>query len=213
MSRSTKNFFSVTKLLSDGANSELKAATNEDLKALCLALLDNLNDKAMSLSHQRQTNRLLAAKIGTLEQRIKSLSGDSTVLTPSQILLDNYTSAKVDEDSRLPKVRKEISGRNYEPDTTRSIMSSEYETQSTSDVSSELKKLSYIKIIADDEDDELLESDESFLKYLSSSDLETTEELTVLPPDIQKLVDEAMRSSEDLPSSLDSEITTVEPYQ
>jgi Uncharacterized coiled-coil protein (DUF2353) len=202
------NQFSVTKLLSDGANSELKAATNEDLKALCLALLDNLNDKTISLCHQKQTNRLLAAKIGALEQRIWSLSGDkskSLALTPSQLLLENYASAKVDEDLRLPRIKKDRNGESSE--SARSMMSSEYETQSTSDISSELKQLNYIKII---NDDEMNENDENFMKYLSSCEVECESEPTVLPPDIQRLVDEAMKSSDNTSGGLGIDSLTDE---
>lgn len=76
----------------------MKAATISDLKSLCLALLDNVNDKNLALNHQKKTNRLLAAKISDLEQKIKVLSGDDSktmLMTPSQILLNGYTSSKV----------------------------------------------------------------------------------------------------------------------
>lgn len=189
-------FHSVTKLLTDGASPELKAATTSDLKALCLALLDNLNDKSIGLSHQKQTNRLLAARIGTLEQKIRTLSGDSSecsLLTPSQLLLDNYASARVDEDLRLPKHKREFSTRNLESsESNRSFLSSEFETQSTSDVSSNLKQFNYIKIINEDDDD----CDDSFLKAWGTDEIEQEETLCALPPEIQKLVDEAMKSSE-----------------
>lgn len=188
----------MTKLLTDSANPELKAATTSDLKALCLALLENLNDKTIGLSHQKQTNRLLAAKIGTLERKIKNLSGDvsdSSLLTPSQQLLDNYASARVDEDLRLPKITKDSIVRIGETfESSRSMISSEYETQSTSDLSSDLKLLNYIKIINDDED--LNDCDESFVKTWSSNESDIEEQLDALPPEIQKLVDEAMKSSE-----------------
>lgn len=186
---------SVTKLLTDSQNSELKAATTADLKALCLALLENLNDKSTALGHQKQTNRLLAAKIGTLEQSVRKLSGDSSKssFTPSQLLLDNYASAKVDEDLRLPRL-KEVFARNGES-SDRSYKSSEYETQSTSDLSSELKQFNFIKIINNDEDEDVL-------SYYDGNEfsvnLELDDQPTVLPPDIQKLVDEAMRNSEKL---------------
>lgn len=197
--------FTVTKLLGDTANPELKAASISDLKALCLALLDNLNDKTLALSHQKQTNRLFAAKIGTLEQKLRKVSGDSSdtaLLTPSQLLLDNYTSARVDEELRVPKMRKDVPARNGESSgSSKSMLSSEFETQSISDMSSELKQLNYIKIIADD--DEL--NEESFIKNFgsnfSSNESDNEEELEPLPPDVQKLVDEAMKSMETSESS------------
>lgn len=188
----------MTKLLSDGAGNELKGASPTDLKALCLALLDSLNDKSIGMSHQKQANRLLAAKIGTLEEKIKNLSGDfskSSLLTPSQLLLDNYASARVDEDSRLPKQRRDLSSRNGESsESTKSLMSSEFETQSISDVSSELKQLSYIKILNDDDD--FNDCDHRSTKHWTRNEFKQDETLNALPPDIQKLVDEAMKSSE-----------------
>lgn len=188
---------SVTKLLTDPASAELKAATTSDLKALCLALLDNVNDKSVALAHQKQTNRLLAAKIGTLEQKIRNLSGDSSnasLLTPSQLLLDNYASAKVDEDLRLPKAIKDV--RNGESlESNKSLISSEFETQSTSDISSELKQLHYIKIVNDDDDDEDLES---VIQNWNPIESEFDEQLCALPPMLQSLVDEAMKNSESL---------------
>lgn len=190
----------MTKLLSESANPELKAASISDLKALCLALLDNLNDKTVACSHQKQTNRLLAAKIGMLENKVRKLSGDaskSSLLTPSQLLLDNYASAKVDEDLRVLRSKKETPAKNGESsDSSKSFISSEYETQSMSflsDISSELKQLNYIKIINDDDDDL---TGESFNEILSTMESENGEELCALPPDIQKLVDEAMKSTE-----------------
>lgn len=193
------DLLSVTKLLSDGASPEMKAATTTDLKALCLALLDNLNDKSIGLSHQKQTNRLLAAKIGTLEQKIKTLSGDTSkdsLLTPSQLLLDNYASARVDEDLRFPK--RDVSARNLgSSESNKSFLSSEFETQSASDVSSDLKQLNYIKIINEDDDD----CDDNFLKEWTTDDVEIEETLSALPPEIQKLVDEAMKNSENLEGS------------
>jgi Uncharacterized coiled-coil protein (DUF2353) len=194
--KSIINFFPflVTKLLTDSASAELKAATTSDLKALCLALLDNVNDKSVALAHQKQTNRLLAAKIGTLEQKIKNISGDSSnvsLLTPSQLLLDNYASAKVDEDLRLPKAMKDV--RNGESsESNKSLISSEFETQSTSDISSELKQLHYIKIVNDDDDEDL----ESVMQNWNPIESEFDEQLCALPPMLQSLVDEAMKNSE-----------------
>lgn len=73
-------------------------------------------------------------------------------------------------------------------------MSSEYETQSTSDLSSELKQLNFIKIINDDDDDDVL----SYYEGNGDSNPEIDDQPTILPPDIQKLVDEAMKNSERL---------------
>lgn len=156
------------------------------MKALCLALLDNLNDKSTALRHQKKTNRLLAAKIATLEQKIAKVSGSSAGLSPSQFLLNGYTSSKVDEELR---VIKEENGATFgeSSESNKSLFSSEVETQSLSDISTEFRNFNYIKIINDDEVDEIEQPD--------NDELEPKEQLTALPPDIQKLVDEAMKNS------------------
>lgn len=159
-----------------------------DMKAICLALLDNLNDKSLALTHQRQTNRLLATKIASLEHKIAALTGDSSNLSVSQVLLRNYSSSKVDdEDIKMAKSKLlDVAAADV-----KSYLSSEYETQS-SDISSELRKLDYIKVIYDEDDDDDIET-------LTAPDDEPTEafgELEALPPDIQKLVDEAMKSDQ-----------------
>lgn len=167
-----------------------KAATIADLRALCLGLLDNLNDKSTALSHQKKTNRLLAAKIATLEQKISKLSGNANTagLSASQFLLSGYTSSKVDEEFR---VIKEENGVNVgeSSESNRSQISSEYETQSLSDISTEFRHLNYIKIINEDE----VVGDE---EEIDEKEIKLEAQLAVLPPDIQKLVDEAMKNSD-----------------
>jgi hypothetical protein len=122
------------------------------------------------------------------------LSGDTqSLLSPAQFLLNGYTSARVDEDLRL--IREEVlhvkNGESSE--SNKSAMSSELETQSTSDISTEFRHLNYIKILNDDElnEEEGIEDCESQLKLEEQST-----ELADLPPEIQKLVDEAMKSDE-----------------
>ncbi|CAO1411911.1 unnamed protein product [Diamesa tonsa] len=188
----------VKKLLNEGTVSELplKAATISDLKSLCIALLDNLNDKTIALGHQKKTNRLLAAKIGSLEHRIKALSGDnseSSLLSASQILLNGYTCSKVDEDLRFLTIDEEsfnkISIHVESSDSNKSFFSSEFET--ISDLSSEYKNLHYIKVINDDE----LEADEESLLVDDPNDPDIEEKLEDLPPEIAKLVEEALLNS------------------
>lgn len=186
----------------------MKGASSADVKALCLGLLDNLNDKSLAMSHQKQTNRLLAAKIGTLEQKIRKLSGDSSrssLLTPSQLLLDNYASAKVDEDSRNSSLKKLLNAKNGEhSESSKSLVSSEFETLSMSDLSSELKTLNYIKIIDDENDLNIF--DETFLTHNNSNEFD--EQISALPPDIQKFVDDATKTAE----SLEKETINVNAY-
>ncbi|KFB44725.1 AGAP003273-PA-like protein [Anopheles sinensis] len=110
----------VKHLLENGTVDELplKAATISDLKSLCLALLDNVNDKSLALAHQKKTNKLLASKIAELEQRIKVMAGCGeratlSSLSPSQYLLNGYSSATVDQ---YPEPEDIISHRS-EPDS------------------------------------------------------------------------------------------------
>lgn len=157
------------------------------MKALCLALLDNLNDKSLALTHQKQTNRLIATKVASLEQKLSVLTGESVNLSASQVLLKNYSSSKVDdEDNKIMKIKSSDA-----PSDVKSYLSSEYETQS-SDISSELRRLDYIKIINDEDDEEDLET------IIAPEDQpnDEIEELQALPPDIHKLVDDAMKSDQ-----------------
>ncbi|XP_055541982.1 coiled-coil domain-containing protein 149 [Wyeomyia smithii] len=99
----------------------LKAATISELKSLCLGLLDNVNDKSLALSHQKKTNKLLATKISELEQRIHALTGNSdtgvSCLSPSQILLNGYTSGTVDLDVSEERKQIKISARSEYTDS------------------------------------------------------------------------------------------------
>ncbi|XP_055377643.1 coiled-coil domain-containing protein 149 [Condylostylus longicornis] len=80
-----------------------RAETIADLKRLCLALLDNLNDKTLALTHQKKTNKILASKISELEQRIQLILHNGqkdenapTNFSPSQILLNEYSFSNID---------------------------------------------------------------------------------------------------------------------
>nr|XP_033327117.1 coiled-coil domain-containing protein 149 [Megalopta genalis] len=63
------------------------AAAMSDLRCLCVALLEALNDKTLALAHQKKANKILALRICEL---------DSTVESPSTKLLEGYTGANVD---------------------------------------------------------------------------------------------------------------------
>lgn len=188
-------------MLNDGTISEipLKAATISDLKSLCLALLDNVNDKNLALSHQKKTNRLLAAKISDLEQKIKVLSGnDSKILmTPSQILLNGYTSSKVDSESRPMEVENSLShltiNSNIEyTESNKSLHSSEYEEKSMSDLSSEYNPNYHnINVIADCDMEEGIDEVD-----IERDMAESAEKLADLPPEIAKLVEEALKKAQ-----------------
>ncbi|XP_032681411.1 coiled-coil domain-containing protein 149 [Odontomachus brunneus] len=63
------------------------AAAVTDLRCLCTALLEALNDKTLALAHQKKANKILALRICEL---------DSAVQSPTMRLLEGYTSANVD---------------------------------------------------------------------------------------------------------------------
>lgn len=101
----------VKTILESGIDIPGKTETIHDLKSLCLALLDNLNDKNLALTHQKRTNKILATKMAELEQRWQQLlSGESENPTgddenededygyaPSQLLLNGYCASMVDD--------------------------------------------------------------------------------------------------------------------
>ncbi|XP_059226718.1 uncharacterized protein LOC106093698 [Stomoxys calcitrans] len=91
----------VKNLLENGIDLPTKTETIHDLKALCLTLLDNLNDKNLALNHQKKTNKILATKMAELEQRMKALAGietsnDDDGFSPSEFLLKGYCPSMVD---------------------------------------------------------------------------------------------------------------------
>lgn len=47
----------VKTILESGIDLPGKTESVHDLKSLCLALLDNLNDKNLALTHQKRTNK------------------------------------------------------------------------------------------------------------------------------------------------------------
>ncbi|XP_018056234.1 PREDICTED: coiled-coil domain-containing protein 149 isoform X2 [Atta colombica] len=63
------------------------AAAVTDLRCLCTALLEALNDKTLALAHQKKANKILALRICEL---------DSTVQSPTTKLLEGYTSNNID---------------------------------------------------------------------------------------------------------------------
>lgn len=63
------------------------AAAMADLRCLCMALLEALNDKTLALVHQKKANKILALRICELDTAIQS---------PTMKLLEGYTSSNVD---------------------------------------------------------------------------------------------------------------------
>ncbi|XP_039288013.1 coiled-coil domain-containing protein 149 isoform X2 [Nilaparvata lugens] len=65
-----------------------------ELRSLCLALLEALQDKSLALAHQKKSNRILAGRVRELEQRTE-------VVFPSQMLLQGYSGAQVDKEQMV----------------------------------------------------------------------------------------------------------------
>ncbi|XP_043273514.1 coiled-coil domain-containing protein 149 isoform X2 [Venturia canescens] len=63
------------------------AAAISDLRRLCTALLETLNDKTLALVHQKKANKILASRICEL---------DNAVQSPTMKLLEGYVGADVD---------------------------------------------------------------------------------------------------------------------
>ncbi|XP_034187563.1 coiled-coil domain-containing protein 149 isoform X1 [Osmia lignaria lignaria] len=79
-------------LYQDSCLSPQKSATAiTDLRCLCKALIEALNDKTLALAHQKKANKILALRICEL---------DSVTQSPTSTLLDGYKSvdAKGDQD-------------------------------------------------------------------------------------------------------------------
>ncbi|KAK2580750.1 hypothetical protein KPH14_011375 [Odynerus spinipes] len=80
----------VEELLQQGTRipPQKSAAAISDLRCLCSALMEALNDKTLALAHQKKANKILAARICEL---------DSVIQSPTTKLLEGYTSADVDQ--------------------------------------------------------------------------------------------------------------------
>ncbi|KAL0269227.1 UNVERIFIED_CONTAM: hypothetical protein PYX00_007030 [Menopon gallinae] len=73
------------------------SVTVHDLRSICMALLEILNDKTLALLHQKKANRILASRICELEQRIENAQGSRVLTFPSKILLEGYIGSDVDK--------------------------------------------------------------------------------------------------------------------
>ncbi|XP_046589927.1 coiled-coil domain-containing protein 149 isoform X2 [Neodiprion lecontei] len=79
----------VEQLLQQGSQlpAQASAAAVNDLRRLCTALLEALNDKTLALAHQKKANKILALRICELE---------NTVQSPTSKLLEGYAGSDVD---------------------------------------------------------------------------------------------------------------------
>ncbi|KAH8243406.1 hypothetical protein KR032_007254 [Drosophila birchii] len=123
----------VKTILESGIDLPQKTESLHDLKSLCLALLDNLNDKNLALTHQKKTNKILAVKMTELEQRWQQLllgaednagadegqeEEEDYGYAPSQLLLNGYCAAMVDDAdiSSIPSIAPDNEGGTLTPD-------------------------------------------------------------------------------------------------
>ncbi|XP_015589543.1 coiled-coil domain-containing protein 149 isoform X2 [Cephus cinctus] len=79
----------VEQLLHQGSQipPQRSAAAMSDLRCLCAALLEALNDKTLALVHQKKANKILALRICEL---------DNAVQSPTMKLLEGYAGSDVD---------------------------------------------------------------------------------------------------------------------
>uniref|UniRef100_A0A1B6EDA0 Coiled-coil domain-containing protein 149 n=1 Tax=Clastoptera arizonana TaxID=38151 RepID=A0A1B6EDA0_9HEMI len=83
-------------------------AALSDLKSLCHALLEALQDKSLAFTHQKRGNKILASRITELEKRLETTEGVCMPAFSSQLLLQGYSSAHVDKD--LERIDLETEG-------------------------------------------------------------------------------------------------------
>lgn len=107
----------VEQLLHQGTRvpAQKSAAAMSDLRCLCMALLEALNDKTLALAHQKKANKILALRICEL---------DSAIESPTMRLLEGYPGTSVD-DVRCEKELEETTDCNPENVEENSIITNE----------------------------------------------------------------------------------------
>ncbi|XP_307781.5 coiled-coil domain-containing protein 149-B [Anopheles gambiae] len=217
----------VKHLLENGTVDELplKAATISDLKSLCLALLDNVNDKSLALSHQKKTNKLLATKIAELERHIKTLAGcddraTMASLSPSQYLLNGYSSATVDhhqEGEIIVRHARETSDHTLDPAGPLEGNSSSgpsHSGQRTEPLSSSSNK-SCVLSCSDEEEEE--EDDDDVAGRCTGDSATTntsnTEELQAAIAQLVASVERELSADEQLPQLPDDIAALIEQFK
>uniref|UniRef100_A0A182VQN8 Uncharacterized protein n=1 Tax=Anopheles minimus TaxID=112268 RepID=A0A182VQN8_9DIPT len=213
----------VKHLLENGTVDELplKAATISDLKSLCLALLDNVNDKSLALSHQKKTNKLLATKIAELERHIKTLAGcdggtTMASLSPSQYLLNGYSSATVDQDQdgdiivRHSNGAMELTLESNGPQEGNSSSGPSHSGQRTEPLSSSSNKSCVLSCSDDDEDDV---AGRCTADSATTSNTSNTEELQAAIAQLVASVERDLKTDEQLPQLPDDIAALIEQFK
>ncbi|XP_075227450.1 coiled-coil domain-containing protein 149 isoform X5 [Lycorma delicatula] len=197
-------------LLENGTPSQLPntEATLADLRSLCLALLEALQDKSLALSHQKKSNKILANRLYDLEQRLANVQNGMPVY-PSQILLNGYSGSNVDKDFQLHQ-------NNNIDDNSDSNISNTDDNNISENICCNISEKLCINDIRDGASNNVSSLNQSPTNHdlkqyqHSKSDDDTsstvtnaipseTEELTVdvLPPQLQELVLNALKDIED----------------
>ncbi|XP_075227447.1 coiled-coil domain-containing protein 149 isoform X2 [Lycorma delicatula] len=200
----------VQQLLENGTPSQLPntEATLADLRSLCLALLEALQDKSLALSHQKKSNKILANRLYDLEQRLANVQNGMPVY-PSQILLNGYSGSNVDKDFQLHQ-------NNNIDDNSDSNISNTDDNNISENICCNISEKLCINDIRDGASNNVSSLNQSPTNHdlkqyqHSKSDDDTsstvtnaipseTEELTVdvLPPQLQELVLNALKDIED----------------
>lgn len=101
--------------------------TLADLRKLCQTLFEALQDKTLALNHQKKTNkynkrklfinwwilknltfyilyRILAKRFEDLENRLKSINQGEAIMSPTMILLNDYTNTSDETDIETSSV-------------------------------------------------------------------------------------------------------------
>uniref|UniRef100_A0A336LPH3 CSON000086 protein n=1 Tax=Culicoides sonorensis TaxID=179676 RepID=A0A336LPH3_CULSO len=181
----------------------LKTESVSELKEICLGLLDKLNDKSLELSHQRKANKLLAAKIADLQNRITGPNEDknhTSNFSPSQILLGGYSSAQVDQDH----VENNYDKFDHDPITLSPAASSSFmrnsatTSESTKSMasSSEYEKQSAISDVSSEYTMDTINEINGDGSKMVNGNGDDSNELQELPKEIQEMVQKAMSLDE-----------------
>ncbi|XP_058801333.1 coiled-coil domain-containing protein 149 [Phymastichus coffea] len=107
---SVMTFKQVEQLLKQGPNIPAQKSVDalSELHSVCTALLEAVNDKNLALAHQKKANKILASRICEL---------DRTVQSPTNRLLEGYSSAEVDVKCDSTSVTSDLSEEQSESKT------------------------------------------------------------------------------------------------
>ncbi|XP_012286626.1 coiled-coil domain-containing protein 149 [Orussus abietinus] len=126
----------VEQLLQQGSHipPQKSAAALSDLRCLCTALLEALNDKTLALAHQKKANKILASRICEL---------DSAIQSPTTKLLEGYGGA---DDEKCDEEHIGMNG-STPPTLNNSIQVNESQSENTDEATKERSEVSQTQIL------------------------------------------------------------------